>query len=593
MTDLIYNQALNLLKKIVISWGKDKDVYMVGGAVRDLILKREIKDIDLCIDSPTGSADFMEYLKKNWSEVTKDFVVYLRYGTAKFSLILPSGLIDIECVIPRTESYNEGPRKPDSIQYTSIQEDAKRRDFCCNALYMNVVTEEILDPTGYGIEDVKNKVLRTPLDPELTFRDDPLRMLRAFRFAYQKGFTIMPFVLEKIKPYKEYYELSKERINDEFSKMLTSDDPVGAIRDLHASGLLENIIPELEEGWDFNQNSKYHSMTLSEHLLSVLSIVSETRVNYRELELRLAALLHDISKYRNHKVESDGHFSYHLHELYSADMAEIILSRLHYSNDTISYVKDLIQNHMRIKSLYDYSSHTYTGSLKTTRKIYRECGKYLDDLMILINADNLSHAPEYNMPGQTKSFWEKWNEMIERGLGITESKILQPVSGASIMTRYNLKAGKTIGYIKDIFQDWFDENPNLTEEDLLERYSKDFGEGRSITIFKDGDVLRATDRPLDDENKPSPWEYAYEIENGDFKMPEGKFSIQVSPIEYPQIYLRMIKYRKSREIVHKIANLARELSDLSGFEKLDLRYYNDGDIQADINWRNQKTDYIR
>ena len=168
-----------------------ENIYLVGGCVRDLILGLEPKDIDLCIDIPDGIEIFSKWLKENFEYCVSGFCEFPRYGTMKFLLHLDSGEIsEIECVIPRVETYNTGPRKPDQIKQTTIGEDALRRDFCCNALYKRVVDDVILDPTGRGLSDCRDKVLRTPLEPKKTYIDDPLRMLRAIRFYCTKNFEI-------------------------------------------------------------------------------------------------------------------------------------------------------------------------------------------------------------------------------------------------------------------------------------------------------------------------------------------------------------------------------------------------------------------
>ena len=344
-----YKAALEeTIKDISLKWGRSK-IYYVGGYVRDEILDEGApKDVDLVVDLPNGASEFCDFLKKEYPTTCVDFVEYPRFGTAKFTLEFQMTKADgktpwireiqVECVEPRKEEYTDGPRKPSKVVSASIEEDAMRRDFCCNALYKDTVSGEILDPTGHGKEDIDNKILRTPCDPVITFKDDPLRMLRAIRFAAKKKFTIDEDTLKAIKPIPEYFQLSMERVESEFTQILLSSDPVEHIWTLHNTGLLGYILPEFEESWGFNQNSKYHSMNLTDHCLSVLKYIVDpysagTNSVKHQLETRLAGLLHDIAKYKYHETNVDGTFSYHDHDVKSAEMAEEILKRLKYSND--------------------------------------------------------------------------------------------------------------------------------------------------------------------------------------------------------------------------------------------------------------------
>jgi len=440
-----------LLKEIVEDWGK-AEVYYVGGCVRDLLLGIEPKDYDLCVDLENGATLFTDFLKSEYSKVCSGFTVFPKYGTAKFDFLGEQ----IECVMPRRESYNDGPRKPDRVSYAGIYEDALRRDFCCNALYMNIKTGEILDPTGKGREDVKNKILRTPINGEETFKDDPLRMLRAFRFAAVKGFKISEEVLETIKDYPEYYELSMERVWSEFSKILVCSKPGDTIRELHQYHLLSYIIPELEESWGFDQNSKYHNLNLTDHILKVLDNCKP------DLTIRTAALLHDISKYKDYQIKEDGRYSYHGHEKSSAEMSRVILSRLRCSSDFIDSVSKIIESHMIIKQC----GAEYRGSRRLTRRIMRELGDLLEPTLNLIDADNNAHSPEYCLVGQV----DRFRECVEKEK-IIPKPLFSPVSGRTIMECLGIEEGRKVGEIKELMQSWYDEDPSLSEEDLIRKYN--------------------------------------------------------------------------------------------------------------------------
>lgn len=553
------------IKNLVQSWGK-ADVYYVGGYVRDQLMGLKPKDYDLVINAENGTSEFIEYLKQNHSDICSGFVVYERYGTAKFTF---NNKIDIECVIPRTETYNSGPRKPDQVKYTSLEQDAKRRDFCCNALYKNVITGEILDPTGHGISDIENKILRTPLDPEQTFIDDPLRMLRAFRFSARKNFKILPDVLKKIKPYPEYKCLSMERVRDEFTKILVSNKPVETIKELHNTGLLEYIIPELEQAWGFNQNSKYHSLNLTDHILKVLDGV----YRYADLELDLAALLHDISKYRNYQVKDDLSYSFKNHEELSAEMAGDILERLKFPGSIINSVKELIRNHMIIKSLYNYTTKEYTGKTKKTREIKAKFSyTFLTKLMRLIDSDNLAHAPHYNMPGQVDSFWQHY-----RSVDLVVEKEPDFISGEEIMNELKIKPGKQVGEIKSILQNWHLENPKETKKDLFTKFLDKFQDKK----FKyDGFEWISLDNVI-----------RLELGEEDIKW-LGNKECELNAIEYPRLYTWLLDYKKAWDIINEASKKLGELYEIPGFEQVDICYDDWRDFSARIQWKNRKDSYI-
>lgn len=573
-----YQKTIEQLKNIILTNPTFTDnIYLVGGCVRDLILGIEPKDIDLCIDVPNGVELFSNWLKENYSDITSGFCEFPRYGTMKFSLQLDNKEeVEIECVIPRVETYNDGPRKPDQVIQSTIQEDAIRRDFCCNALYQRLSDGEILDPTGNGIRDCEDKVLWTPLDPEKTFIDDPLRMLRAIRFKCTKGFKIAKEYLSAIKPYPNYSKLSKERIRDEFEKILMSPEPVEGIRLLHEHGLLEQIIPELEEAWDFDQKSRFHSLSLTEHLFSVLNIVKNCDFG-KDLRLRWAALLHDISKYKCYTW--DGvyrHFK--LHELTSADLSKKILVRLKYDNSTISDVEELIKNHMRLKQQYDYKTEKYTGTDKSLRKLIT-LGSLLPLELELIEADNMSHSPKYNMPGQIKDIKERlkcFNE--DRKISLCSSV----VNGDEIMEYFKIEPGICIKEIKIIFQDYLDEDPNLGKEDLFEKFKNEFiGDIQIIPKLYDDVKLIAKlgnaciDIPI----------------NTYFGKNPPKETINVPAMRMPIVFRKLIRDNQVIDLVSEASKSITKISRLEEFRGIKLSLVN-GDLEAIVTWEDGTTSVL-
>ena len=596
------------IKEISEAWGKCP-IYYVGGYVRDEILEEVSMDVDLVVDMENGGLEFAKFVSENYSDICNGFACYPRFGTAKFDLTISmpasskisqsqrtfiSRTFKIECVMPRSEEYADGPRKPSEVHYSGgIEGDSKRRDFCCNALYKNTITGEILDPTGHGIEDIKNKILRTPLDPEKTFTDDPLRMLRAIRFAARKGFTISDEVFQKIKPYPEYYKLSMERVRDEFSKIIISDQPSKYIWMLHDTGLLDYIIPELEDAWGFNQNSRYHAMNLTDHILSVVD-----KIKHGEETTRLAGLLHDISKYKIHQDKPDGTFSYYNHEVDSSKMARKILTRLKYPEATIADVCRLIENHMIIKQMYNYNTGKYTGNAKSTRKILNKFpnSKELDRLMELIDADNLSHSPEWNMPGQTQSFFEEVFKL--RGY-IQNSTLIAPVTGDDIMKRYGIGPGKQVGDIKEILQDLYLGNPENTKDDLFRIYEEEFY-GKIIWIFKGiaGDECASIVEPIDagghfaGSYRTEDYKDTLVLDSGETFLEPGESIKTLSAMDFPSLYTRIRGHRTSRELFDTALDALEKLFNIPGFDGVDLILDSYGDASGKIMWKNHKTDII-
>ena len=626
-----YKEALEKkIKEIATKWGRS-NIYYVGGYVRDELIEKffpediqEIRDADLVIDLENGAQEFIKFLKSEYPDNCTDFAEYPRFGTAKFTLHF-DGMIkangapwireqEIECVSPRAEEYVDGPRKPSSIRHASIKEDAMRRDFCCNAVYKNVVSGEIFDPTGKGIEDIKNKILRTPLDPITTYKDDPLRMLRVIRFAARKGFAIEEKTFKAISPIPEYYQLSMERVNSEFSQILMSYNPVKYIWMLHDTGLLGYIIPEFEEAWGFNQNSKYHSLNLTDHCLEVLNkVIKNSSARSSRLLVRLAALLHDISKYKIHETSSDGTFSFHGHEIDSSNMARDILTRLKYSNDDIDRVCFLIENHMRIKSQYNYDTKQYTGTKKSMGKLIktidaaynnsRERFDILEDLMKLIDADNLSHSPKWNMPGQVSSFYEKYNEWV-LGFARFSTSTKSVVSGKDIMDRFKIGPGKTIGYIKnEIIAGFQAEHPNYDKDTLLDMYEAEFG-GKSVYIWADSNrvfshINVSIVKPVKSARGYGVDDYRDGIEMDEREI--GQYADEVhkngglivlDAIQYPELFIRCRIRKRSREILDKVWKDLSELQEMPGFEKVTLDLDNSNDVSARVDWKDHRSDYI-
>jgi len=588
-----YIKIIEILKEIVNKWNLGS-VYMVGGCVRDELLGLLPKDIDLVIDYPNGSDIFVDFLKNNFSNICSGFTKYPKYGTSKFTLCFDiNSYIDIECVIPRTESYDNCFRKPSSVQYSTIEEDALRRDFCCNALYKNILTGEILDPTKRGLEDLNKKILKTPLDPIQTFKDDPLRMLRAVRFYCNKSFEIDLTILQNLGPNKEFYGLSMERIRDEFEKILMSPKSIEGIQMLRDYKLLDYILPGIEKCYRYDQNSKYHDLTLFGHTLKVLKGVMNVDENY-ELELRWAALLHDIGKPDVAKLKPSGQNSYYDHEIKSREIAEDLLKRLKYSNDFIERVCILIKNHMCIKQLYDYNTKQYTGKPSKTRKLAIEFGDLLKPLMELIDSDNKAHSPEWCMDNQVNSFWEHYEKDVINS-NIEKNTVKYFITGEDIIKEFNLVQGKNVGDIKQIIQNIHLENPTLTKEDIIEQIKKEIDEV-DIWISRDSEGYKV--------NIIEPtlilWDTLslFSLEDGGVCLGELKYDYfnldlntkkKVRAIECMNIYKTLKNRRKVESLITKIGNIAQDFLLVDDFQAIELAYDTSNNLCVKIFWKDGRT----
>ena len=595
----IYLKTEKLLTDIVREWEFGDRVYYVGGCVRDLQLGKIPKDIDLCIDTEDGTSKFIEYLKEHQKELCHGFTVYPKYGTAKFSLKVLNEDVDIECVIPRVESYNDGPRKPDSIKQTTIEEDAVRRDFCCNALYKNILSGKVLDPTGKGLEDCTNKILRTPLDPEKTYLDDPLRMLRAIRFACTKEFIIEEETWDKISCYPQYFKLSVERIRDEFDKILMSDKAIWGLNMLIEKKLMCRIIPQLVTYKDFDQRSRYHNLSWKDHTFSVLQKVIDKGGN---LETRLAALLHDIAKPTCYQTKPDGTFSYHNHEIKSAEISKEILTALKYSNAVVDKVYFLVRNHMCIKQFYDYNLCIYTGKSRVTRRIIRLLGDNLDDEMILIDADNRSHSPRWCMDDQVSSFLNEVS--VVRNLGTSnKNDFTIPVTGEDIMNYFHISPGVLIKEIKKILQEYYDNDPQLSKVELLSRYNSEFAQ-KNIWIIKTDFrysvfILEpmVTDSEISFNCKDTPLyltedELLSFINDSKYIPVNDNTYIKVSALYVPRLYRRKYKQYKFYTMSVKMAKLLNTLENDCGEYKSFSCNLDMNDLSLNIEWEDGTIDSV-
>lgn len=460
--------VMEFLKDTIKGTEWENKVFLAGGAVRDEIMGKTAKDLDFVVlGNLNAGIDFSIWLSNKLGNYKQDSnpIIYPRFGTSKLSLNnnqlgLPS--IELEFVAPRKESYTTGSRKPE-VSDGKLMDDVLRRDLTINSLLKNVSTGEVLDLTGKGIEDIKNGVIRTTSESSIIFKEDPLRMLRAIRFAVKYDFDMDTDVIKSIRKHASLIDtISKERISDELNKILVSPDPSKGIRLLKITTLLSYIIEEFNDAVGMKQNI-HHKDDVFKHSMDVLSKTPG------DLKTRLIALFHDIGKVLTKTVTPEGAVHFYGHEKAGEDMVRKIMSRLRYSNDLIDAVALGVRNHMSLK----HGGDDATGlSDKSIRKFISAVGDNLENILDVIHADNISHSETSSMPNQINIVRQRINVLNNN---LDQTKLKLPIDGNDLM-KSGLKPGKIFREILNAVQEAWYENPNLTKEEAMEivnRYKTD------------------------------------------------------------------------------------------------------------------------
>lgn len=438
--------------------------FVIGGYVRDCFLERKSKDIDIVVE---GSG--IELAERVALRLKVKVSVFKNFGTA----MLRSKDTEVEFVGARRESYRSDSRKP-IVENGSLADDQSRRDFTINALAFSLQKEDfgnLVDPFG-GVKDLQNGILRTPLDPDTTYSDDPLRMIRAIRFASQLSFIIVPESIESIKRNKNRLEiLSKERINDELAKILLSPKPSVGIALLESTGLLDIILPQLVKlkGTE-SMEGKGHKDNFT-HTLQVLDNLAQKSDN---LWLRWAALLHDIAKPQTKSYEPGVGWTFHGHEFVGSKMVPKIFQQMKMPlNEKMKYVQKLVLLHLRPIALVQEEV-----SDSAVRRLLFEAGDDIDDLMLLCEADITSK----NLKTVKK---HKSNfALVREKLILVEAKdavrnFKNPITGEYIMERYGIPPCKEVGlikeYIKEAILDGVISNDFEEAKELMEKRAGELG----------------------------------------------------------------------------------------------------------------------
>lgn len=484
-------------------------VFIAGGYVRDEFMGKDPKDLDILVNAPNGGIEFAKWITKkvgayrgsdaqlppfpqinyqttsgqnpepateeDWAKVRawqdrvdqinasnagSNPVIFHRFGTAKFNLrgVTHNGIdlseMDVESVMPRKEQYATGSRKP-LVGTGNLKDDVDRRDFTVNSLLKDLTTGEILDLTGMGKDDIKAGIIRTPLNPDKIFTDDPLRMLRAVRFAVKYNWKLPLFMIRGLKKNApQLQNISQERIRDELNKMLVTNYPSKAIEILRITGLLKFTVPELIPLIKLQQN-KWHKEDAFKHTLDVLGKTQPVLLQ------RLMALFHDIGKFAT-KTTTDTGIHFYGHEKEGADIAREVMRRLKYPSELVDAVVRGVQQHMRLKHGGPEASNV---SDKTLREFIAELGGNLEDTLDLIHADNIAHSEEASMPNQIAKVRDRLRTLEVRKK-VEGQKENLPITGKDLMDM-GVPQGPTIGRVKAVIKKAVLKHPNLSRDEAF------------------------------------------------------------------------------------------------------------------------------
>jgi len=418
----------------------DYECYVVGGWVRDLLLGRRSEDIDVVV---VGSGIEMARAVAKKFDNKCSLAVYKNFGTAQ----VKKGRLELEFVGARKESYHRESRKP-IVEDGTLDDDQKRRDFTVNAMAICLNSArygELVDPFD-GLGDLERKLIRTPLDPEITFSDDPLRMMRAVRFATKLEFDIVKETFEAIQRNVDRMEIiSGERITEEMNKMMKSSNPSRGLRLMSESGLMAKILPEIEAMKGVEKHGEVGHKDIFEHTLKVLDGVA---VKSDDIWLRWAALLHDVGKPRVKQWDDQHGWTFKNHDFIGMKMVKSLFRRLHLPlGEELAFVQKMVEMHMRPMTLCEEG---VTDS--AIRRLLFDAGDDIDKLMILCESDITS-----GIRAKVEKFMDNYQIVRQKLVEVEEKDRIRnfqpPVDGVEIMEMFGLEPCHTVGELKNAVKD--------------------------------------------------------------------------------------------------------------------------------------------
>ena len=437
IADLINKQpdVLFILQQIgKIADEANKKVYGVGGVVRDLILDREIKEVDLMV-----IGDGIEFAKKVADKIgVSKIVPFHKFSTAH----IPNKPIAIEIAAARQETYSSESRKPKTIKYTDLKGDLIRRDFTINAMAVSITPKnfgELHDPYN-GLDDLKAKRLITPLEVNKTFSEDPLRMIRAAYFSSKLDLKIEQDCIESIKQQADRIKIvSQERITNEFTKILSTDKPSKGLIVLQETGLMKMIFPEIDIMYGMDQSDEWNHKDIFYHTMQVVDNAASLS---NKMKLRFAALVHDIAKPNTRKIDPKKGYTFHGHDAIGERMLNKVGKRMKLSNSLKEYLKKLTLLHLRPIALAKKEI-----SDSAIRRLMVAAGDDVIDLLTLCRADITTKNPN-----KIKKYLSNFERVESKMSDVSERDKMKafqsPVRGKEIMKILNLEPGKIIGKIK-------------------------------------------------------------------------------------------------------------------------------------------------
>ena len=433
---------------------------LVGGPVRDAILGRLGNDLDFTTDA---RPEVTKEILKNWAEHIWD--TGIEFGT----IAGKRGETTVEITTYRSDKYDPSSRKPEVEFGDNIEGDLSRRDFTVNAMALELTGDKpVFIDVFNGVQDLGAKILRTPVSPEQSFSDDPLRMMRAARFAAQLNFEVEASALKAMRDMAERINIiSAERVRDELIKLLMSDQPRKGIEILVATGLADLVLPEIPK-LKLEIDEHHHHKDVYEHSLTVLeqAIALEARLDGKNLVIRLAALLHDIGKPKTRELIPGGGVSFHHHEVVGARLAKERLKKLRFSNEVIEEVELLISLHLRF---HGYGDGEWTDS--AVRRYVRDAGELLTHLHVLTRADCTTR--NQRKAERLAATYDELEARIARLAAEEELAAIRPdLDGGEVMKLLNLKPSRQVGQALDFLLELRLEQGPLGKERATEELLK-------------------------------------------------------------------------------------------------------------------------